>query len=520
MTGDATANDQWPSLPLDAWRDTQATLHLWTQIVGKVRLARAPWINHSWTATLYVTPKGLTTASIPYGARTFQIDLDFIHHLLVIQASDGRTGHFKLEPQSVAQFYARLMGEMRKIDLDVEIHRKPERDSRPYPVRPRRGALRLRSRVRQSLLADSRPGRSCVQRVSVAVHRQEQPRALLLGLGGSRRHALFGASRAAASRRRSRIARQDHARGLLARSGELRASGPGGGAVPYAAFYAYAYPEPAGYADAAIEPDAAFYSADLREFILPYDAVRQSADPDATLTAFLQSTYEAAADLAQWDRAVARAQRGFPAPWLSAIEVDRVSASEATRLFECAIEKPPRRAVLLAPGLPGRFGRAGDAEDQDTPSALSVFGPELARHGQSGGCLEPPNRVHRRLAPLAVDRPRVVAAGIERLLRATDRVVVVCARIGARRRRRGCRRSLARRFMAHVRSTHAAGYRSNRTRDRRAGDRAAHGTRCRSDRTIRLVPGRTTAEHRDDRDRCRCLRCISRVSCDSPSVIR
>jgi hypothetical protein len=279
------AVDQWPSLPLEAWSDTYATLHRWLQIVGKVRLARSPWINHSWTATLYVTPKGLTTSSIPYGARTFQIDFDFIHHLLVIQASDGRTGHYKLEPQSVAQFYGRLMEQMRKIDLDVEIHRKPNEIADPIPFD------RDESHAAYDREYAHRFWRILVQadRVFTAF------RARFVGKA-SPVHFFWGS-----------ITREAY-------SHEVSSCGwwPGGGAIAYPAFYSYAYPEPEGFASAAVKPEGAFYSTDLREFILPYDVVRQSTDPDATLTDFLQTTYEAAASLARWDRAALERSRDSP----------------------------------------------------------------------------------------------------------------------------------------------------------------------------------------------------------------
>jgi hypothetical protein len=299
---DATVSDQWPDLPLAAWSETYATLHRWLQIVGKVRLAQCPWVNHSWTATLYVTPKGLTTSSIPYGARTFQIELDFIHHLIVIQASDGRTGHFRLEPQSVAQFYRRLMSEMRKIDLDVGIYKKPNElaDTIPFDSD-------------ESHAAYDREYANRFWRILVQADR-------VLGAFRSRFigksspvHFFWGSADLAVTRFSGRRAPQ-HPGGVPnlpdgvtreAYSHEVASCGfwAGGGPMQYAAFYSYAYPEPEGYAGAAVQPEAAFYSTDLREFILPYDAMRQSADPDAMLLDFLQTTYEAAADLGKWDRA-------------------------------------------------------------------------------------------------------------------------------------------------------------------------------------------------------------------------
>ena len=309
---DSTA-DQWPSLPLESWSDSYATLHLWTQIVGKVRLAQCPWINHSWTATLYVTPKGLTTASIPYGARTFQIDFDFIHHLLVIQASDGRTGHFKLEPQSVAHFYARLMEQMRKIELDVEIYRKPNEVADPIPFDRD-----------ESHAAYDRDYANRLWRILVQVDRVLTAfRARFIGKC-SPVHFFWGSADLAVTRFSGRRAPQ-HPGGVPnlpdsitreAYSHEVASCGfwPGGGPIQHAAFYAYAYPEPEGYAGARVKPEAAFYSKDLREFILPYDAVRQSANPDATLTDFLQTTYEAAANLGKWDRAALERSAVSPRP--------------------------------------------------------------------------------------------------------------------------------------------------------------------------------------------------------------
>ena len=309
----SVAVEQWPDLPLAAWSETQATLHRWLQIVGKVRLAQSPWINHSWTATLYVTPKGLTTSSIPHGARTFQIDLDFIHHLLVVQASDGRTGHFKLEPQSVAQFYTRLMGELSRIDLDVAIYGKPNEMTDTIPFE------QDESHASYDREYANRFWRILVQadRVFTAF------RARFLGKC-SPVHFFWGSADLAVTRFSGRRAPQ-HPGGVPnlpdgvtreAYSHEVASCGfwAGGGPIPYPAFYSYAYPEPEGYANATVKPAAAFYSTDLREFVLPYDAVRQSANPDATLLDFLQTTYEAAANLGKWDRAALERASGSSRP--------------------------------------------------------------------------------------------------------------------------------------------------------------------------------------------------------------
>jgi len=301
--------DQWPSLPLEAWSDTSATLHLWTQIVGKIRVAQCPWVNHSWHVTLHVTAKGLTTLPIPYGDRTFQIDFDFVHHLLTVQSSDGRIGHFKLEPQSVATFYSRLMDQMAKLDLHVQINRKPNEVADAIPFD------RDESHAAYDREYANRYWRVLVQADRVLT----EFRARFAGKC-SPVHYFWGAPDLAVTRFSGRRA-PEHPGGIPnlpdtvtreAYSHEVSSCGfwAGGGPVPYAAFYSYAYPEPAGFSAAPVKPDAAFYSADLREFILPYDRVRQAADPDTTLLEFLQTTYEAAANLAKWDRAALERESG------------------------------------------------------------------------------------------------------------------------------------------------------------------------------------------------------------------
>ena len=210
--------EQWPSLPLEAWSDTCATLHLWTQIVGKVRVAQCPWVNHSWHVTLHVTAKGLTTLPIPYGDRTFQIDFDFIHHLLMVHSSDGRIGHFKLEPQSVATFYARLMEQMNKLDLRVEIHKKPNEVADPIPFD------QDESHAAYDREYANRYWRVLVQADRVFTQfrarfiRQMQPRALFLGGPGPRRDAFLGAPRPGASRRHPESTGQGDPGCLFARS--------------------------------------------------------------------------------------------------------------------------------------------------------------------------------------------------------------------------------------------------------------------------------------------------------------
>jgi hypothetical protein len=303
MTGsNVILGEAWPSLPLDAWSDTCATLHLWTQIVGKIRLAQTPWTNHSWHVTLYVTPRGLTTGAIPYGTRAFQIDFDFIAHKLMIECDDGRTRSFPLEPQSVAVFYRRLREEMKKLDLEVKIYPKPNEVPNAIPFDQDEAHAsydpEYANRFWRVLLQSDRIFKKF--------------RARFVGKC-SPVHFFWGAPDLAVTRFSGRLA-PPHPGGVpnlpdrVAReaySHEVSSCGfwPGGGAIAYPAYYSYAYPEPEGFAKAAIKPVSAFYSTDFREFILPYDEVRNAQSPEDTLLDFLQTTYEAAADHAKWDRA-------------------------------------------------------------------------------------------------------------------------------------------------------------------------------------------------------------------------
>jgi Family of unknown function (DUF5996) len=293
--------DAWPSLPLEAWADTCATLHMWTQIVGKIRLAQSPWISHGWHVTLYVTSRGLTTSPIPHGLRTFEIDFDFVSHRLTVQSSDGGTGGFALEPQSVASFYGRLMNELNRLELPVTIYAVPNEVAEPIAF-----AKDETHRAYDSDYAN-RFWRALVQADRIF----KRFRARFIGKC-SPVHFFWGAPDLAVTRFSGRPA-PPHPGGIPhlpdrvtrdAYSHEVSSCGfwPGGGSIPYAAFYSYAYPEPAGFSGAPAGPEGAFYSADFREFILPYDLVRQSASPDETLLSFLQTTYEAAANLARWDR--------------------------------------------------------------------------------------------------------------------------------------------------------------------------------------------------------------------------
>jgi hypothetical protein len=300
-TGTHGAGGAWPELRLDEWQETCTALHLRLQIVGKVRLACSPWLNHSWHATTYVTSCGLSTSPIPHGERTFEIEFDLIDHVLHIRVSDGSAAALALEPQPVATFHRRLMDELARLGIAVRIHGGPNEMAE---------AIRFDSdRTERPYDSDfaNRFWRALVQADRVL----KEFRARFVGKC-SPVHLFWGGLDLAVTRFSGRRA-PVHPGGIPnlpdwvtreAYSHEVSSCGfwPGGGAIPYAAFYAYAYPEPEGFATARVTPDAAFYSADLREFILPYDAVRSSISPDATLLGFLQSTYEAAADLGAWDR--------------------------------------------------------------------------------------------------------------------------------------------------------------------------------------------------------------------------
>ena len=302
MPAKDTFASAWPELPLAAWIDTCKTLHLWLQIVGKVRLTRSAWINHSWHVTLYVTANGLTTSPIVADARTFQIDFDFIDHRLVIQTSDGSERGFALEPMSVAMFYARVMEQLEKLDIDLCIHPLPNEVEDPVRFD--------RDHVHCAYDAEyvNRFWRALVQADRVF----KVFRSAFIGKA-SPVHLFWGAPDLAVTRFSGKRAPM-HPGGIPhlpdwvtreAYSHEVSSCGfwPGGGAIDFPAFYSYAYPEPAGFTQARIRPDAAFYSAELHEFILPYDAVRKSESPDQMLLSFLQTTYEAAANLSKWDRA-------------------------------------------------------------------------------------------------------------------------------------------------------------------------------------------------------------------------
>ncbi len=301
----------WPELPTAAWRESYATLHLWTQIVGKIRLSRTPWLNHSWHVALYVTARGLTTSPIPDGGRTFQLDFDFLDHVLRISDSDGAERQFALAGKSVASFFAATLAALAELGIRVKIDEMPNEIAEPIGFSQDHGHSSYDPDAMQRFF-----------QILVNTDRVfKQFRTGFLGKA-SPVHFFWGSFDLAVTRFSGRRAPR-HPGGVPhlpdavaneAYSHEVSSAGfwPGGGAIDYPAFYSYAYPEPAGYRTAVVRPDAAFFADELGEFILPYDAVRVADDPDKMLLEFLQSTYEAAANAAKWDRDALEGPPGKP----------------------------------------------------------------------------------------------------------------------------------------------------------------------------------------------------------------
>jgi hypothetical protein len=294
--------DPWPELDYPSWKDTLHGLHMRTQIVGKIRLVRMPWVNHSWHVPLYVTARGLTTWPMPDGARQFQIDFDFCDHTVKLQTSDRLHREIALRPQSVADFHDELMATLGELGITVKINGVPNEVAEAIPFRE--------DRAPRPYDADyaNRFWRVLVQ----ADRLFTRFRAGFIGKC-SPVHFFWGSFDLAVTRFSGRTAPR-HPGGVPhlpdavtrdAYSHEVSSAGfwPGGGAIDYAAFYSYAYPTPEGFNARPIEPEAAFFHEGLGEFLLPYDAVRTASDPDDTLMRFLETTYAAAAETAHWDRA-------------------------------------------------------------------------------------------------------------------------------------------------------------------------------------------------------------------------
>lgn len=298
---------EWPALPYEAWKHTYETLHMWTQIVGKVRLALSPMLNHWWQVTLYVTSRGLSTSPVPVldgaqprtgiAVRTFEIAFDFIDHKLSVITSDGQTRYIGLQPRSVSDFYRELMSTLRSLGIDVRINTMPQEVPNPIPFD--------QDTVHASYDAEyaNRFWRILVQTDSVF----EEFRGRYLGKC-SPVHFFWGACDLAVTRFTGRLAPERPGADQVQReaySHECSSAGfwPGSGPLLAPAYYAYTVPEPAGLAEARVRPDTAYYHKEFWEHILLYDDVRTSSDPRGTILDFMQSTYEAGANLAGWDRA-------------------------------------------------------------------------------------------------------------------------------------------------------------------------------------------------------------------------
>ena len=292
----------WPSLDYAAWRETCATLQLWTQIAGKIRLALGPWINHSWGVTLYVTSRGLTTSLIPYGTRAFEIEFDFIRHQLGISTTEGDERAIRLQPQSVASFYGEMMSKLRELAIEVQIGMRPnetleaipfDRDEKHAAYDPEYANRFWRVLLQADRVFKEFRSRFCGKCSPV--------------------HFFWGSFDLAVTRFSGRPA-PPHPGGIPhlpdaitreAYSQEVSSLGfwPGNDQIPTALFYSYAYPSPDGFAQAKVKPAAASFHPQLGEFVLPYDDVRGAESPDDAVLEFAQTTYDAAATLAKWDRA-------------------------------------------------------------------------------------------------------------------------------------------------------------------------------------------------------------------------
>lgn len=294
------STEVWPSLSVASWQDTYTTLHMWTQVVGKIRLALAPHVNHWWQVPLYVTTRGLTTSPMPYGTRLVQIDFDFHTHSLHIQTTDGDERFVALKPRSVADFYAETMDALHSLGVDVSIWTTPVEIPDPIPF----------EQDTEHAAYDPEAVEQC-WRLLVQCHRVfSEFRSRFTGKV-SPVHFFWGSFDLAVTRFSGRPAPLHPGAPNIpdtvtreAYSHEVSSCGfwPGGGEVAAPVFYAYAYGEPEGFGSYSVQPAEAFYSQEMREFFLPLEAVRTSVTPDETLLAFLQSTYEAAAVLGQWDR--------------------------------------------------------------------------------------------------------------------------------------------------------------------------------------------------------------------------
>ncbi len=304
-------SSSWPDIPYAAWQPTAETLELWTQVVGKVRFACTPWLNHSWHATLYVTPRGFSTSLVPHAAGSFEMELDFLSQELRVQSSQGAERRIPLVAGTIANFHSSVLGALRELGMDIRIHGAPNERPECVPFAEDHAPREYDPDAAQRFW-----------RATLEVHRVfSRFRTGFLGKV-SPVHLFWGSFNLAVTRFSGRRAPL-HPGGIPhlpdavtreAYSHEVSSAGfwPGGNGVDHAAFYSYAYPSPPGFAAAKVNPDAAFFHAKLGEFVLPYDAVRTAKQPDEVLLAFLQSTYEAAADAGGWDRHTLECAFGEP----------------------------------------------------------------------------------------------------------------------------------------------------------------------------------------------------------------
>lgn len=310
-----SVESDWPAIPFADWQTTAAALHLYLQIVGKYRLARTPWVNHSWHATFYSTPRGLTTSLIPDGDGGIEVEFDLIDHVVNVRCGNQTTKAIQLTSMSVADFHGQFIQAIQAVGGDSTFHGSPNELPDPVPFAEdsadRPYNAEAVTRFHRALVSVSR----VFQDFRTAFRGKVSPV-----------HLFWGSFDLAVTRFSGRRAPL-HPGGIPhlpddvtqeAYSHEVSSAGfwAGGGPVDDAAFYSYAYPGPDGFAQARVAPDAAYYDSDFGEFILPYEAVRTAADPEAALMGFLESTYEAAASLGEWDRSqdVVRGQRGKPLP--------------------------------------------------------------------------------------------------------------------------------------------------------------------------------------------------------------
>jgi Family of unknown function (DUF5996) len=291
----------WPSLPLSEWKDSLATLHRCLEIVGKTRLALAAPLNHWWHVTLYLTARGLTTSPMPYGVRSFEVELDFIDHNLLVRTNEGATRALALVPRTVADFYREYTGLLDSLGFRIKL----------WPVPSEMEDTDRFTEDRRHFAYDADYASRCWKILSRTDRVLQQFRGRFIGKC-SPVHFFWGGFDLACTRFSGRTA-PPHPGGIPnfpdwaareAYSHECISAGwwPGGGPLTEAAFYSYCYPEPAGFARAAVQPEGAYYHPELREFILPYDTVRLAPNPEKTLLQFLQTTYEAGATLGRWDR--------------------------------------------------------------------------------------------------------------------------------------------------------------------------------------------------------------------------